>query len=52
MNNNEKEILKIYLEEVKKVASTKRIGKVLVSPQSALDNIVLIIDELYNELKI
>lgn len=52
MTNDEIITLKLYLEEIKNIASTKRINKVLVSSERALSEIVTLVNNLYNDLKL
>ena len=52
MTNDEIIISKLYLEEIKNIASTKRINKVLVSSERALTEIVTLINNLYDDLKL
>ena len=52
MTTDEITILKLYLEEIKNIASTKRINKVLVSSERALTEIVTLINNLHDDLKL
>ena len=44
--------LKMYLEEIKNIAFTKKINKVLISSERALDEIVKLVNDLSNDLKL
>lgn len=44
--------LKMYLEEIKNIASTKRINKILVSSERVLTEIVKLVNDLSEDLKL
>lgn len=45
------ELLEMYLDEIKKIASTSRVGNVLVSPKRALEEVSFYVDEVLKCIK-